>query len=187
MHIKVAKCVLLIAGLLADRRLSAQDSPPAANRPWHFRSELGISKELAGEPQPLWGIDPKKFYTLPELIDLAELHNPETRASWNRAKIRAAERLMWQRLPTLRTVYILELALLQVSLNGAPGLIPTPTKLQAVDIRFYEAIAASLNQIADCWSQLDGAQYKRSHQEKVRESRAQRELRCTCFPERQYQ
>jgi outer membrane protein len=50
-----------------------------------------VSKELALEPQPSWDIDPKKFYTLPELIDLAEKHNPETRASWQRAKIRAAE------------------------------------------------------------------------------------------------
>jgi outer membrane protein TolC len=87
----VAKCVFLIVGLLGVRTLSAQTSPPASNRAWHSKSELDVSKELAAETQPSWKIDPSKLYTLPELIDLAEQHNPETRASWERAKIRAAE------------------------------------------------------------------------------------------------
>jgi outer membrane protein len=88
---KVAKCVLLIVGLVGVRTLSAQKTPPASNQAWHSRSERDISKELAVEPQPSWSIDPSKLYTLPELIDLAEQHNPETRASWQRAKIRAGE------------------------------------------------------------------------------------------------
>jgi outer membrane protein len=88
---KVAKCVLLTVGLLWVRTLFAQKSPPVSTRPWHSKSELDVSKELAVEPQPSWDIDAKKFYTLPELIDLAEQHNPETLASWQRAKIRAAE------------------------------------------------------------------------------------------------
>ena len=88
---KVAKCVVLILGLLGVQVLSAQKTPPASNRAWHSKNELDVSKELALEPQPSWDIDPKKFYTLPELIDLAEKHNPDTRASWERAKTRAAE------------------------------------------------------------------------------------------------
>ena len=83
--------MLLILGLLGVQTLCAQKTPPASNRAWHSKSELDVSKELAIEPQPLWDIDPQKFYTLPELIDLAEQHNPDTRAAWERAKIRAAE------------------------------------------------------------------------------------------------
>jgi outer membrane protein TolC len=91
MNGKVAKYVLLTVGLLAARTLSAQKTPPASNQAWHSKSELDVSKELAVEPQPSWSVDSSKFYTLPELIDLAEQHNPETRASWERAKSRAAE------------------------------------------------------------------------------------------------
>ena len=35
-------------------------------------------------------VDPNKAYTLPELVDLAEQHNPETRFAWERAKAQAA-------------------------------------------------------------------------------------------------
>src|SRR5215831_14823801 len=87
----VAKVVLLIMSLLGVQTLSAQKTAPTSNRAWHSKSELDLSRELAVEPQPSWDIDSKKFYTLAELIDLAEQHNPETRASWQRAKIRAAE------------------------------------------------------------------------------------------------
>jgi len=88
---EVAKCLLLIAGLFGVRTLLAQNSPPTSSQVWHSKGERDVSKELAAEPQPSWNIDPKKLHTLPELIDLAEQHNPETRASWQRAKVRAAE------------------------------------------------------------------------------------------------
>jgi outer membrane protein len=35
-------------------------------------------------------IDPKQTYSLPELIDLAETHNPQTRVAWERARAQAA-------------------------------------------------------------------------------------------------
>src|SRR5215471_20181467 len=91
MNCKVAKCVLLFVGLLGVQTLSAQQTAPAPNRAWHSKGELNVSKELVVEPQPSWDIDPGKFYTLPELVDLAEQHNPDTRASWQQAKLRAAE------------------------------------------------------------------------------------------------
>ncbi|WP_263356755.1 TolC family protein [Acidicapsa ligni] len=50
-----------------------------------------MSTQLAADSQPSWSIDPIKIYTLPELIDLAELHNPETRAAWERVRLRADE------------------------------------------------------------------------------------------------
>ncbi len=42
---------------------------------------LGRSKELK--------LEPDRIYTLPELIDLAEAHNPDTRAAWEAAKAEA--------------------------------------------------------------------------------------------------
>ncbi len=41
-------------------------------------------------PQPPFTIDPNKAYSLPELVDLAEQHNPATRFAWERAKAQAA-------------------------------------------------------------------------------------------------
>jgi outer membrane protein len=35
--------------------------------------------------------DPSKIYTLPELVNLAEQNNPETRVAWENAKVRAAD------------------------------------------------------------------------------------------------
>jgi outer membrane protein len=91
MNGKVAKCLMSFVSVLAVQALSAQKTAPTSNQVWHSKSEIEVSKDLAVEPQPSWDIDPKKFYTLPELIDLAQQHNPETRSSWQRAKIRAAE------------------------------------------------------------------------------------------------
>ena len=40
---------------------------------------------------PAFVPDPSKIYTLPELVDIAEQNNPETRVAWESAKARAAE------------------------------------------------------------------------------------------------
>jgi hypothetical protein len=41
-------------------------------------------------PTTTLNYDPEKIYSLPELIDLAESHNPETRVAWERARAQAA-------------------------------------------------------------------------------------------------
>jgi len=82
---------LLIAGVLFVPELRAQKTPPSPNLPWHSKEEREAAKQLAADRQPTWSIDPEKIYTLPELIDLAELHNPETQAAWHRARVRADE------------------------------------------------------------------------------------------------
>jgi outer membrane protein TolC len=40
--------------------------------------------------QPAFHVDPTKTYTLPEVIDLAQHHNPDTRVAWEQARARAA-------------------------------------------------------------------------------------------------
>jgi outer membrane protein TolC len=82
---------LLIAGVLCAPELLAQTAPPAPHQPWHSKEEGQLLKQLVADRQPSWDIDPQKVYTLPELIDLAELHNPETQAAWQRARVRADE------------------------------------------------------------------------------------------------
>ena len=90
MHRRWLTCVLLIAGVLFLPELRAQ-TPPSPNLAWHSREEREAGKQLAADRQPSWDIDAQKVYTLPELVDLAELHNPETRAAWQRARVRADE------------------------------------------------------------------------------------------------
>ena len=91
MHSRWPRCVLLIAGVLCAPELLAQTAPPTPNQPWHSKEERQLLKQLVADRQPSWDIDPQKVYTLPELIDLAELHNPETQAAWQRARVRADE------------------------------------------------------------------------------------------------
>jgi len=78
-------------GFFLVQDVLAQKTPPKPNLPWHSKEELEITKELTADRQPSWNIDRQKIYTLPELIELAELHNPETRAAWQRARVRADE------------------------------------------------------------------------------------------------
>jgi outer membrane protein TolC len=46
--------------------------------------------KVAAAPSPGLVPDPSKIYTLPELIDIAEQNNPDTRAAWENAKAHAA-------------------------------------------------------------------------------------------------
>ena len=81
----------LLIGLLVCRSLPAQSAALSPDRPWHSKAEKGVATELAADRKPTYDIDPDKVYTLPELIDLAETHNPETRVAWENARERAAE------------------------------------------------------------------------------------------------
>ena len=40
--------------------------------------------------EPSFSLDPNKAYSLPELIDLAESHNPQTCVAWERARSQLA-------------------------------------------------------------------------------------------------
>ena len=67
----------------------SQSPPAASDRPWHSFEEQQIAKERKDLRQPALVIDPNKLYSLPELIDLAESYNPETRVAWERARAQA--------------------------------------------------------------------------------------------------
>ena len=76
---------------------AAQDiAPPVPGQAWEPPQSADYEQELAREdprrkPDAVTlGLDPRKTYDLPELIDLAERHNPQTRLAWERARQAAA-------------------------------------------------------------------------------------------------
>jgi len=84
---------LLLAISVANAR---NDPPPSADRTWsppnlsNYESELAGRRFKSGEGSSRVSINPRKFYNLAELIDIAERNNPETRVAWERARQAAA-------------------------------------------------------------------------------------------------
>ena len=78
--------VLLV---LFTRSIPAQGAPVSPDRPWHTSSALKIEADAKRIPDLRFNIDSTKTYGLPELIDLAEAHNPATRVDWERARAQA--------------------------------------------------------------------------------------------------
>jgi outer membrane protein len=68
--------------LVAQQALSAQSLPRTVSKPMTL-SPLPSTPELL---RPTVELDSSRTYTLPELIDFAQSHNPETRIAWERAK-----------------------------------------------------------------------------------------------------
>ena len=60
---------------------------PGRKNPAETASGYGLpaNSELAKPPQP-FGIDQRRAYSLPELIDIAQMNNPLTRTAWNEAR-----------------------------------------------------------------------------------------------------
>lgn len=77
---------MLVGGGIAR----AQRAPAAPNHPWDIPSP---AQQLKLPPRSAAAVtlDGAKIYTLPELVNLAEQNNPETRVSWENAKARAAD------------------------------------------------------------------------------------------------
>ena len=76
--------VLLIAG-----PVFAQSAPASPDRPSHFPGEQQIEDAAKPFREARFSIETDTTYTLAELVNLAEEHNPETRAAWENARVRA--------------------------------------------------------------------------------------------------
>jgi outer membrane protein TolC len=73
--------------------MRAQTTPPSSDRPWSPPRLETYQEELAArraEDSEAAKIDPDRVYGLPELIDIAERTNPQTRIAWERARQAAA-------------------------------------------------------------------------------------------------
>src|SRR4051812_9034867 len=82
---------LLGLGLALSRPALNQTVPASPSVQWHPTEELRWKSDLSRIPEGKSVIDAQKVYSLPELIDIAETHNPETRVVWERAKQQAAQ------------------------------------------------------------------------------------------------
>jgi len=76
--------------LMAVFSVFAQSPPPSPARPWHSPDEREIVSEGNRFRHSAFPIESDKTYSLAELIDLAEAHNPETRVAWENARAQAA-------------------------------------------------------------------------------------------------
>src|SRR6201998_4354682 len=81
--------IVLITVQTASSAL-AQTAPRSPDHPWHGPMEREIEANANGVRESRFSIDQAKTYSLAELIDLAESHNPETRVAWERARAQAA-------------------------------------------------------------------------------------------------
>src|ERR1700752_5271117 len=88
-RLRVAGVISFLILLLA-RITPAQTPPVSPNHSWHGPEERRIQAETKTFSESKFELDPGKAFTLPELIDLAESHNPETRAAWEHARAQAA-------------------------------------------------------------------------------------------------
>lgn len=89
MNATTCKAILFVL-LLDPSRLFGQGAPSSADRPWHSPQGKAIEDTARRLRELRFQIDPNRTYSLPELIDLAETHNPETRFAWERARSQAA-------------------------------------------------------------------------------------------------
>ncbi len=81
---------ILLADLLLASSGSAQTAPASPEHAWHRSSEFTMKGDAGRVGDSRFAVDQSKTYSLSELIDLAEAHNPATRASWERARSQAA-------------------------------------------------------------------------------------------------
>jgi outer membrane protein len=85
--IRAAIALLLSHG---GRLALAQRAPVSPDHAWHGLGEAGIEADARNFAETKLNFDPEKAYSLPELVDLAESHNPETRVAWEHARAQAA-------------------------------------------------------------------------------------------------
>jgi outer membrane protein len=82
--------VALVAVLSCSRHAFAQSAPSSPDHPWQTSAEEQLQTGVKGARNPGFAVDPVKTYSLAELVDLAESHNPQTRFAWERARAQAA-------------------------------------------------------------------------------------------------
>jgi outer membrane protein len=86
----LARAAIVLVLLQPVSRTLAQNAPSSPDRPWHGRQEAKIEADARNFTEARLNFDSEKTYSLPELIDLAESHNPETRVAWEHARSQAA-------------------------------------------------------------------------------------------------
>jgi outer membrane protein len=76
--------------LMAAMPVFGQGPAVTPDHPWHSPVERQIASEAQRLGQSGFRIEADKIYSLAELVDLAEAHNPQTRVAWESARAQAA-------------------------------------------------------------------------------------------------
>ena len=76
----------LVIAFLILGKASAQTAPVSSDRPWHSRGPQQIESDTKQFRESKFSVETNHMYSLSELIDLAEAHNPETRIVWETAR-----------------------------------------------------------------------------------------------------
>src|SRR6185369_15694647 len=91
MIIRSSLCAaVLLLMFVHSNILRAQNVPPSPERQWLGPGEQQIKHDAERFQDSNLSIDGAKIYSLAELIDFAQSHNPETRFTWERARAQAA-------------------------------------------------------------------------------------------------
>ena len=80
---------LAVWSVLISPLARAQNVPISPEKPWHSKEEAAFARDLNSLSAQHFGLDANHVYTLAELVDLAEAHNPETQSAWESALKRA--------------------------------------------------------------------------------------------------
>src|SRR6266478_2635166 len=88
--LRLMTVTILLADLLLASGASAQTAPASPEHPWHGSAEFNMKAYAGSIAESKFALDQSKTYSLSELIDLAEAHNPATRGAWERARSQAA-------------------------------------------------------------------------------------------------
>jgi len=82
--------MIAFVDLLVASSVLGQTVPASPEHPWHGSAEFSMKEDAARVGDSRFAVDQSKTYALAELIDLAQAHNPATRAAWERARSQAA-------------------------------------------------------------------------------------------------
>jgi outer membrane protein len=88
--VRLMAMTIVLADLLLAGRAPAQSVPISPDHPWHGSAEFSMKEDTGRVGDSRFAVDQSKTYSLSELIDLAEAHNPATRTAWERARSQAA-------------------------------------------------------------------------------------------------
>jgi outer membrane protein len=82
--------MIAFVDLLLASRVLGQNLPASPEHPWHGSAEVSMQAYTKNVTDSKFTPDQSTTYSLAELIDLAQAHNPATRAAWERARSQAA-------------------------------------------------------------------------------------------------
>ena len=87
---RLMSTMIIFADLLFASTVSAQSVPASPDHAWHGPIAFNMEAYTRNAADSRLIIDQSKTYSLAELIDLAESHNPATRVAWEQARSQAA-------------------------------------------------------------------------------------------------